>query len=107
MKLKRHLLQYVHGLGARSRPRSKWRTRSGFATSGRAIVTPSQAPLSIAAAITDAVWKPPVESTGTPTARLTACVSARLIPSYPPNARVGRSHHQRKPAENGQVLKTR
>ncbi len=106
MNEKRHLLQYVHGLGARSRPRSKWRTRSGLATSGRAIVTPSQSPRSIAAPITEAVWKPPVTTTGTETACLTARESARLIPSTS-LSRCGRVHHQPKAFASGGVRNMR
>jgi hypothetical protein len=49
--------------------------------SGRAIDTTSQSPRSIADAITDAVWKPPVQITGTPTAFLTSLASGRLEPS--------------------------
>ena len=57
---------------ARSWPRRNTSTRSLFATSGRAMLTASQSPRSIAAAMTDAVWKPPVQITGTVTAALIA-----------------------------------
>jgi hypothetical protein len=106
MNEKRHLLQYVHGLGARSRPCSKYRTRSGLATSGRAIVTPSQSPRSIARAITEAVWKPPVTTTGIETTCLTARESARLIPSISPS-RCGRVHHQPNTLASGGVRNVR
>jgi hypothetical protein len=71
----------VHGRSARSRPAAKTRGRSGFATSGRAIVTASHCPSSIAFRITDAVWNPPVTSTGIETARLIAAASPRFAPS--------------------------
>ena len=59
---------------------------------GRPIVTPSQSPRSIAPAITDAVWKPPVTITGTDTAALTARDSGRLMPSMPLFERRSQSH---------------
>ena len=71
----------------------------------RAIVTASQAPLSIASSITDAVWKPPPHRTGIPTAALIARDSGRLMPSTP-RRRVGRSHCHLKIRLSGHVLKT-
>src|SRR5687768_1769226 len=83
MKLIRHLLQYVHGRGARSCPAANMFTSSGFAISGRPIETPSTEPSSIARAIVDCVWKPPAQITGTDTDSLKRRASARLIPSIP------------------------
>ena len=45
------------------------------------MLTPSQSPRVIASRMTDAVWKPPVHSTGTETACLIARASGRLSPS--------------------------
>src|SRR5918999_5715007 len=101
----RHLFEYVHGLGGRSRPPCQSRTRSGFAISGRPIVTPSQSPRSMAEATTEAVWNPPVQTTGTETASLIARQSSRLIPSIP--FLLGRSHAHRKRRFNGHVRKMR
>ena len=77
-----------------------------MATSGRAIVTPSQSPRSIAPAITEAVWKPPVTTTGIETTFLTARASARLMPSMSRFA-CGRVHHQPKTLASGGVRKVR
>ena len=49
--------------------------------SGRAMLTASQSPRPSAAAMTDAVWNPPVQITGTVTACLIARVSFRFLPS--------------------------
>ncbi len=49
--------------------------------SGRAIDTTSQSPREMAASITEAVWKPPVQMTGTFTATFTRRASPRFSPS--------------------------
>src|SRR3990170_3108908 len=95
MTFARHLLQYVHGLSARSWPRAKMCTRSLLAIRGRAIETMSQSPRSIAAAITDAVWKPPVQITGTLTAALIFRALARLAPSIPSGLGAASFHWRR------------
>src|SRR3954462_7014512 len=95
MTLTRHLLQYVQGRSGRSLPAANCRGRSGLAISGRAMVTASHEPDEIASRITDAVWKPPVHSTGMPTARLISRVSAKEIPSTV-TLRTVRFHNNRK-----------
>ena len=62
-------------------------TRSLLAMSGRAMLTASQSPRSIAAAMTDAVWNPPVQITGIVDRRLIARASGRFSPSMFSSAR--------------------
>src|SRR6266545_3532701 len=101
----RHLLVYVQGRGGLSWPARQSSTRFGFAISGRPIVTPSQSPRAIASATTEAVWKPPVHTTGIETTFFTARQSARLIPSIRP--RLGRRQSHLKSWLKGQVRKIR
>ena len=68
------------GGSARSWPRRKISTRSLLAISGRAMLTASQSPRSSAAAITDAVWKPPVQITGTGDGRLDQARVGQVLP---------------------------
>ena len=54
---------------------------TGVATSDLAMLTASHWPLSMALRMKEAVWKPPVHSTGMPTACLMACASGKFRPS--------------------------
>ena len=70
------------------------------------MVTPSIDPSSIAFAITDAVWNPPAQRTGTSTSRLTALARSRLMPSTP-SLRTRRPQAHAKPLLMGGVRNMR